>query len=715
MTVDAVQEIRRSSWGGMSQTLIRHSVRVFDPRSTNSFESVSSKATVNSVRQIYATPLWGCRGIVPDVLPTRRSVGGLGEVVHTAACRSVVSVALPAAGSSADRWTPPPYDRNAMTNPFMRLMRVLPLNPIAVRLVQGGSTRSRHMVIRSGYLALMVLILLMALLGAGTTLRELAQRGAEAFAFVSTGQIMLICILAPVFLGGAIAQESNPQTWDVLLTSPLSSLQIVLGNLFGRLFFVFALLLSTFPLFAVTQLFGGVPGSAILESYAIAAASALLMGAIAITLSSTRAAGRRAVFIFYSAVILFLFATYAIDMALRTPVAIGSDAVFTTAMTPLNPFLTLRVLLESNIYLPRDASAMSRGSLVGMWLGSPIAAQLWFCTLLSIALIFYSTLRIRLLGGALIGGRKTLRSGAEREPRHVGTHPIAWREAHLRGHAPFAAALRWVFVAGAIALAIGVMLLARSSTLSPHDARLALAALLGAEVLVVTLAALNTSATAISREREDKSLDILLTTPIQPGPYLAGKLRGLVQYLVPLIAVPCATLAIGAIYSMTGGFGRADGGLVTESVGTGTVQVPLVLPETAIALPIVLTSFTALCVMIGLQWSVKSRGTIGSVFSATGVVLAIAGCIGLCGGSIGSSVPYGGAVINALGPMNLILMAVEPATMIATSLESPVGRRISILAGAVIAALIYCAVVYGLHASIKASFMMTVRRLSGTS
>ena len=44
----------------------------------------------------------------------------------------------------------------------------------------------------------------------------------------------------------------------------------MLGNLFGRLFFVIALLFSTLPLFAVTQYFGGVPGESIFASYAIA-------------------------------------------------------------------------------------------------------------------------------------------------------------------------------------------------------------------------------------------------------------------------------------------------------------------------------------------------------------------------------------------------------------------------------------------------------------
>jgi len=598
-------------------------------------------------------------------------------------------------------------------------MHVLPLNPIAVRLVQSGSTRPRHLLLRSGYLALMVLILLFALLGSGTTLRDLAQQGAKAFAVVSFGQVFLICILAPIFMGGAIAQESNQQTWDVMLTSPLSSLQIVMGNLFGRLFFVLALLISTFPLFAITQLFGGVPGSAIIESYAIAAFSALIMATIAITLSVTRTAGRRSVFVFYASIIIFLFATYAIDLALQVKVVIGSDAVSTTVMTPLNPFLTLNVLLNSNLYVPIDFAGTGHLWPVRLWFGSPVAAQLWFFGLGSIALILYSTLRVRLLGGALLGRTIGFTTGSSassgRDARRVGSNPVAWRELHLRGQTPKLRLARWVFVAAAISVGLVIVLLSRAGTLNNDQTRLALVAVLGAEILVVILTALNLSATAVSREREDKSLDILLTTPIQPGQYISGKLWGLVQYLLPLIAVPCVTLAIAALYVVTGGFGNQADLMVMEDVRTIKVPTPLILPEAAIALPLVLFSFTALCVMIGLQWSVKSKGTIGSVVAATGVVIVIAGSVGLCGWASGNNIPYGGAVINAASPLNLVIAAVEPGQLIEYSLESPTGRRWSIIGGAVVASLLYWAIVYGLHASIKSNFMMTVRRLSGTA
>src|SRR5687768_12867291 len=92
------------------------------------------------------------------------------------------------------------------------LLRLLPTNPICMRLVQGGSRRTRHLYIRAGYLAMMIAVLLFVLLnsvGAGSlSLRELASGGAQMFEWISYLQVGLICILTPVFMAGAIAQEA---------------------------------------------------------------------------------------------------------------------------------------------------------------------------------------------------------------------------------------------------------------------------------------------------------------------------------------------------------------------------------------------------------------------------------------------------------------------------------------------------------------------------
>jgi ABC-type transport system involved in multi-copper enzyme maturation permease subunit len=607
------------------------------------------------------------------------------------------------------------------------ISRLLPTNPIVVRLVAGGSKRTRHLYIRSGYLAVMMLVLFFNLLqvgGGGTTMKALAQRGAGAFTVISFGQVGLLCLITPIFMAGAIAQESSPRTWDILLTTPLTNLQIVLGTLFGRLFFVVALLLSTLPLFATTQFFGGVPSPSIFLSYAIAACSALLVASIAVTLSVTRSAGKRAVFVFYVAVVMYLFATYTADLFLRQslPVAVGTGQFYTTVLTPLNPFLALESLLAANSYTPRDMT-ISSSWLATWWLGSPVSAFCWSCVLLSIGLIGWATLRLRMIGtrGATIPWwRKVFAkqtSGGERPARSVGTNPIAWRERTNKGSSIAGRLGRWVFVGLGVAAALTLLGLYHTGELTTFQFQGAILAMVGAEVLIVALAAINLSGVAVSREREDGTLDLLLTTPIQPGPYLAGKLRGLVQFLLPMIMVPFLSLGVIAVWVLFNGMGSKAEVMstFTPSGKTANVTVPVIFAEGAILVPIVLVSFVAFCVMVGLQWSIKSKGTIGSVIAASGVVIVFAGILGLCGFAVGKNVPVVGPVLNALSPFNLVVSVVLPDLTISESLTDLRSARVSLAVGALIAAAVYVVAVISMHATMKRTFMMTVRRLAGTN
>ena len=603
------------------------------------------------------------------------------------------------------------------------LSDLLPTNPIAVRIVAGGSKRSRHLLLRSGYLAVMVAILLLGLLGGDSTLKQLATKGAGAFWVVSFGQILLICVLTPIFMAGAIVQEASPRTWDILLTTPLSNVQIVLGNLFGRLFFVLALLLSTLPLFVLTQFFGGVPGASILTSYAIAASTALIVATTAVTLSVTRSAGKRAVFVFYAAVVMYLFVTYVADGAVRglAPIGVGTGATHTTLFTALNPFLALESALQSTSYV-----AYSRGSVpFPPFTPAYVAPAETYCVLcvgLSLAMMLWSTLRLRVIGtrGPKVSWWKALLgtgpgAGGTRESRRVGANPIAWRERMLRTQSIGGLVGRWAFLA--LGACVGMVLcgLHQRGVISSTELRQALIGVVGAEIVVVLLTAVSVSATAVSREREDGTRDILLTTPIQAGPYLSGKLIGIVQFLVPMLAVPLVTLGSAAIYVFAGGFGASQGVVVTEPLGMGSIQLPLILPEGAILVAVDLVAATSLAIMVGLLWSLRTKGTIGSVMAAVGVLGSLGLVVGVCATAFGKGIPFVGAAISAASPFNVLLATVDPGAWIGPSLANLPAARTSLFVGTIAAAVIYGTTCYFMHRTMRDSFMMTVRRLSGTN
>lgn len=625
--------------------------------------------------------------------------------------------------------------------------RLGPGNPQAVRILQGGSRRTRHAWVRSGYLAVILVLVLIGLLGAGgdaaaMSLADLAKAGGRVFALIAYGQVLLVCLLSPVFMAGAIASEQSGKTYNILLTTPLSNLQIVLGALLGRLFFVLALLLSGLPLFAVLLIFGGVQVEGVFVSFAVAALTAVLVGAVAVTLSVLRTGGRKAVFAFVIAVAGYLLVTYAADRYVLRLLNGGT----TTWLTPLNPMLVLESYVLRTNYQPIPPERLTgMGGVARVYLMHPFAVFAGVTMTLSLVLVAGSAVVLRRVGtgesrllqwlGAKLrlGGISGVGS-RWRRARPVGTNPVAWREANTRGKVLGSIVARYGFLAAGLTAAGVLIFLYHTGSLPPvprGDASAGAGAvysqgevfvgtlqvLLLLETAVLTLVAIYMSAGSVSREREDGTLDILLTTPITPRFYIWGKLQGLVRFLALLIAVPVGTLAVASGYVVVA---RWQGWATGEVIG-GVTQSGLVtrhaalLPESAVLLAVMLGPFVAVCVAAGMSMSLKARGVLGSVVATVGVIGLVAGVLGLCGGSLASSIPLVGAAINALSPATNIGMVLDPWSRVAGFAESPNSGRPVLFIATLAAAAVYGGIVFAVVSGMVTNFDQTVRQLSGKS
>src|SRR5205807_4372288 len=118
------------------------------------------------------------------------------------------------------------------------------------------------------------------------SLSNLSQTSAGLFRGLSYWQLAMVALLAPIFTAGAITQEKDSQTYDILLATPLTNGQIVLGSLLSRVFFVVALLISGVPVFCITKVFGGVAIGSIVLSFLIAAATTFVTGALAMAIAT---------------------------------------------------------------------------------------------------------------------------------------------------------------------------------------------------------------------------------------------------------------------------------------------------------------------------------------------------------------------------------------------------------------------------------------------
>jgi ABC-type transport system involved in multi-copper enzyme maturation permease subunit len=614
--------------------------------------------------------------------------------------------------------------------------RLVPANPILLRVVEAGGRRRRDLFIRCAYLGLLVFVVITSLVsgqttvGQGTSLNDLAKMSAQIFQNMSYLQLGLVALLAPIFTAGAITQEKDSQTYDILLSTPLTNGQIVLGSLLSRLFFVIALLISGIPIFSITQIFGGVSIASIVKSFGIAAATAFVTGALAMAIAVFKVGTRRTIFSFYLFVVIYLVGVFLLDRLeyFKVPVAdpiTGARTIGTTSwFTGIHPFLALETIFKNKQYMPPaylELPEEYRGWLFGWYLSNPANFYTTFMFVLSFVLVTPSIVVLRRLAQSTVSlktwvlQKLNIVSGDRtRKPRYIWSNPIAWREAKTKASAARASLLRYGFmaagVAGALAMVymfsrinepaqyvtadsyqpmhrtlrvykgnsaqtlrvrpdttvyletpntlnpsqwdanplpldqilgkyevanltqgnrlqpevVSVTLRHVSRKLSAPEARRYLLGACVIEFAVILLIVTNAAASTVTREKEDGSLDLLLTTPITSRYYIWGKLRGLVSFVLPLVAVPVVSAAFFVVYDFVRGIGAWN---------SPTFQW-IVFPEAILVLPGMLIIVAAFAAILGMQMSLRCRTTVMAVMSSVGIVVGICAALGWCGANL---------------------------------------------------------------------------------
>jgi len=685
--------------------------------------------------------------------------------------------------------------------------RLLPANPILLRVVQTGGKRKRDMFIRCIYLGLLIAVVLLTLAGGiGSSLADLAKNSADIFQKMSYLQLGLVTLLAPVFTAGAITQERDSQTYDILLATPLTNGQIVLGSLLSRLFFVMALLVSGIPVFSITQIFGGVAIGSIVQSFLLAISTAFVTGAMAMAIATLKVGTRRTVFTFAMALMVYLGGTFMLDpvQLFHLPCSDGAGGTVlsqTSWLTGLNPFLALRAIFGSSDYQPPQPGhlpAWIAGSSTLTWYWtSPYTFYIATMIAISFVLVLPSIILLRRLAQSTLTPQRALLTWlhlarhADRKPRNVWNNPIAWREARTKGSAARAVFLRWAFIAAGLAGAI-LLLVLHSTGIQPkqwidrdyradqhvlyvHDSTkelpdaltidgdtviklnnaevsrdrylngtydvqkvtvntqdttrateidlvdwprrliatetrqwLASSAML--EFAIILLILTNAAASTVTREKEDGTLDLLLSTPITSRYYIWGKLRGLVSFVLPLIAIPVISILF-VIHDLCRWWLKGDSDFDW-----------IVTPESLILLPAVLVFITAIAAILGMQMSLRMRTTVRAVMASLGIIAFVAMSLGGCGMSLirsASSNSSGNGIITlaigAFSPFTLITLLIDPQSLDPNdyaAIGNPIGARITVAFGAIFA-LIACGALIGwMYKSMVHNFDMTIRKQS---
>jgi ABC-type Na+ efflux pump permease subunit len=162
-------------------------------------------------------------------------------------------------------------------------------------------------------------------------------------------QMVAVVACVPSLLAGAIAEEADRKTLPTLLGSQLSSGEIVLGKLAGRLIDVGILLAIGVPVMGLLSLEGGVDPLLIVIGFAATCSTALFVAALTMLVSVHAANGDRARARAHAYILLWLLVpiiVQTVPLAARFPSASRVLAELNAWVLPTNPIAPVwRVLL----------------------------------------------------------------------------------------------------------------------------------------------------------------------------------------------------------------------------------------------------------------------------------------------------------------------------------------------------------------------------------
>lgn len=219
-------------------------------------------------------------------------------------------------------------------------------NPVIGRELRVRVRVGRGYLLQAFYLAFMILVVALIYQAAVTENPDLTNPVRIQAALVEFYRVVismltaLIVLIAPALTANAITLERERKTIDLLLATPLTARQLLVGKLMGSFAFIVLLLALTLPVNAVSVMLGGVSFPDLLKAYLLIASGGLVLCAIALFTSVYARNSTLAVLWSYLRVGGFLLVT-GVLYGLQVTWAGGGGGVAPQLQVPvtlLNPF-----------------------------------------------------------------------------------------------------------------------------------------------------------------------------------------------------------------------------------------------------------------------------------------------------------------------------------------------------------------------------------------
>ena len=430
------------------------------------------------------------------------------------------------------------------------------LGPIFHRELVITPRRSRIYTARTVYaLALMILTATVWLVLTGSqNVRDpgdMARFGTLLFSLLAPLQLVLAMFFSAMFAAGNVSQEKDRNTLVLLLLTRMNNTELVLGKLAGSLLHLCVNLLAGMPVFFMVLIFGGVDVGQVFRCFAVTLAATILCGSLGTMIAFWREQTFQAI----SITVLILVAWLAFWEVVAAGVYGASWGGIPTGFwaVSMSPWRAIFVVTQA---FPPEF----------VWNGVRLNAAWTFpcvAAVLSCVMAGWTVLRVRVWNPSreLFRARGVNRPSVESEEwrgelnsekstlhthRPVWDNPVLWRETstYAYGKKAFFVRLAYtlLFLAAAVSLhrtlgTLGVALY------SADPAVISLAAVTLLPLALLSLVLINAQAvTAITGERDARTLDLLRVTELSPKEIVFGKLGGIFWNTREMILWPAALI-----------------------------------------------------------------------------------------------------------------------------------------------------------------------------
>ena len=418
--------------------------------------------------------------------------------------------------------------------------------PIFSREALTSPRQLRHYLIRSGYVVALLLLIYTA--GLATfgwqevrNLGDIARFGSLVFQLLSMVQMTLVLFFALLFAAGNVAQEKDRRTLILLLMTDLRDRELVLGKLLASLLIVAVLVAASAPVFLFVHFLGGVSLDQIGWSLAICASAALAAGSWGSLVAYWREKTFQTLAISVLGTVSFIGIVEAF-IGLT-----GGNSAVAAWLGLLDPFRAL-----VGVVAPLASQAEET-----MAAGSALNSVL---TMLGLAVVLnvFTITRLRAWNPSRAifipiipkdEDQADVKSKKVRR-REIWNNPVIWREICTQAYGRKIFVIKLAYIAIAVFAFVSLQGGAGQSELVLGMIPQAGVAFVGLSLLSIML--INAQAvTAITSERDAKTLELFIMTDVTAKEFIFGKLGGIFYNTKELILIPMALAARFAFVGST--------------------------------------------------------------------------------------------------------------------------------------------------------------------